>query len=702
MLADQPFGRGGRPSRPGFVLALALSSALAAGACSDGCRSVAAPAVLLVVLDTVRADHLSCYGYERPTTPNLDRLAAEGELYRSAWAHSPWTLPAVASILTGLPPQDHMAGRAAGGGFYPVRAGVVTLAERMQAAGYRTGAVVNVEFLSPGSGIERGFADYDYWPSAAAGQPPRGARETTAAALSWAADQGAAPFFLVVHYFDPHLPFDPPPPYDALYEPEGGERAPRGFGADVRVVEEMRTGAKVPTERFRESLVARYDGEIRSVDEELGALRHGLEALGRWDSSLVVVVADHGEELWDHGGFEHGHSHHRELLRVPLIVRRPGGRHADVAGRVRQIDIVPTVLEFAGQGQADGLPGRALDGETTGDAIALGSLWAGRIASIRSDEGTLVVNLETGARQLFAPDDLAERTNVLEAGQHVATRLEGRLLQGARSTHEAGRRGRCPGSSWSSSEPWDTCEGPRLDRGCWTGLSRGTPAPSRRGLDREAVPDELQRRFWESTGKRRSHLHPVAEAFSRPKLEWIRRQMPDLGVASVLDVGSGNGYFTWLLDAWGHAVALDFAHAMLVQHPARLRVQGDAARLPVGDDAVDVAFCGNLLHHLPSPEAAVAEMARVARRYVVLVEPSRWNPAMLAFGLLEPAERGTVRFHRAELVRLLREADLDVVASTTMGTVLPNKTPLALLPFARLVDGETPLGFYAVAVGRVR
>ena len=215
------------------------------------------------------------------------------------------------------------------------------------------------------------------------------------------------------------------------------------------------------------------------------------------------------------------------------------------------------------------------------------------------------------------------------------------------------------------------------------------------------MPDALQRSYWESTGERRSPLHPVAEAFSRPKLEYARRHMPDLGVATVLDVGAGNGYFTWLLDAWGRAVAFDFARAMLRQHPARLRVQGDAVRLPFARGAVDVAFCGNLLHHLPDPTAAVVEMARVARRYVVLVEPSRSNPLMLAFGLLKREERGTVRMHRAELARLLEAAGLELVASTTMGAVLPNKTPLPLLPLARLLDGEGPLGFYAVAIGRV-
>lgn len=194
----------------------------------------------------------------------------------------------------------------------------------------------------------------------------------------------------------------------------------------------------------------------------------------------------------------------------------------------------------------------------------------------------------------------------------------------------------------------------------------------------------------------------MAEAFSRPKLEFARRAMADLDVATVLDVGAGNGYFTWLLEAWGSAVALDFARAMLRQHPAKLRVQGDAGSLPFASRSFDVTFCGNLLHHLPDPQAAVKEMARVARRYVVLVEPNRCNPLMLAFGLIKPAERGTIGMHRRRLEELLEGAGLEVVASATMGSVVPNKTPLPLLPALRVVDGRSPLGFYAVAVGRVR
>lgn len=213
--------------------------------------------------------------------------------------------------------------------------------------------------------------------------------------------------------------------------------------------------------------------------------------------------------------------------------------------------------------------------------------------------------------------------------------------------------------------------------------------------------DGVQRNYWESHGQRRSPRHPVAEAFSRPKLEFARKAMSDLDVVTVLDVGAGNGYFTWLLETWGQAVALDFARTMLLQHPAELKLQGDAVALPLADHAVDVAFCGNLLHHLPDPQAAVTEMGRVASKYVVLIEPNRNNPLMFGFGLLKPEERGTLAMHRGRLEELLDRAELELVASTTMGTIVPNKTPTLLLPLLRLLDGQGPLGFYAVAVGKV-
>jgi arylsulfatase A-like enzyme len=158
------------------------------------------------------------------------------------------------------------------------------------------------------------------------------------------------------------------------------------------------------------SLVARYDGELRYTDEQFGRLREALERNGRWVETLVVVVADHGEEFWDHGGFEHGHTHYRELLRVPLIVRRPD----DPAGlvvtdRVRQVDIVPTVLDFAGRPLGADLPGRPLGSGSAPYAFAEGSLWGGDLFSVRSDAGTLILRRDDGAQQFFGPDDVLER-----------------------------------------------------------------------------------------------------------------------------------------------------------------------------------------------------------------------------------------------------------------------------------------------------
>jgi arylsulfatase A-like enzyme len=203
---------------------------------------------------------------------------------------------------------------------------------------------MNVVFCNPASGLDRGFESYDFQTTDSSNRGHRNAAATTDAALDWVSQVADRPFFLLVHYFDAHLTYDPPAPFDTLYLEENVPAIPRGFGS-ARQVMALRNGSIPMTPPLRESLVARYDGELKFLDQEFGRLRTGLESLGRWDNSLVVIVGDHGEEFWDHGGFEHGHSHYRELLRVPLIVRKPdqepGERRAE---RVRQLDIVPTVL----------------------------------------------------------------------------------------------------------------------------------------------------------------------------------------------------------------------------------------------------------------------------------------------------------------------------------------------------------------------
>jgi arylsulfatase A-like enzyme len=385
----------------GLVLALAL---LGAGC---GGERPARGDVVLVIVDTARADHFSAYGYLRETTPELDRLAAEGERYDNAWAQSPWTLPAVATILTGQPPHVHGAGRTPAG-MRPVRADLPTLAERMATAGYRTAAFINVLWCAPASGLDRGFENYDFRTSDESNVGTRNAWMTTDHALNWMRAWDDDPLFMVVHYFDPHLTYDPPAPFDTLFEEQGRPRVPRGFGSAAQVFRirngEIRLG---PAER--RSLIARYDGELRYMDEQFGRLRRGLEEAGRWDDALIIVLGDHGEEFWDHGGFEHGHSHHRELMRVPLVVKRPGGaRGAVFNGRVRQIDVAPTVLGFAGLSVPAGLPGRVLGPEGSRFAVGEGSLWAGDLVSARSDAGTLILDRGSGELTYFASGDTFE------------------------------------------------------------------------------------------------------------------------------------------------------------------------------------------------------------------------------------------------------------------------------------------------------
>jgi arylsulfatase A-like enzyme len=366
--------------------------------------------VLLIILDTTRPDHLSAYGYPRRTTPNLDRLAAEGQRYDRAWAQAPWTLPAVASILTGQLPHVHGAVRGSGG-IHPVDPQVPTLAERMKRAGYATGAVINVVWCGPRlSGLDRGFDVYDYHETDASNVGHRNAAGTTDAALDWVDRIGDTPFFLVLHYFDPHLTYDAPPPYDTIFERGQGSRIPAGFGSASQIFA-IRDGSIAVSASQRESLIARYDGEIRFMDEQIGRLREELQRRGRWDDTLVLVVGDHGEEFWEHGNFEHGHTHHREVLQIPLIVRHPtqpaGLRIAD---RVRQLDIVPTVLDFAELEIPADLPGIVLGTSAAGFAVAEGSLWGGDLISVRSDDGTLIRNRTTGETQYYLPGDRFELT----------------------------------------------------------------------------------------------------------------------------------------------------------------------------------------------------------------------------------------------------------------------------------------------------
>jgi arylsulfatase A-like enzyme len=310
------------------------AAALVALVAACGPEPVRRPNVLLVTLDTTRPDHLGCYGHAGGTSPSLDALAAESEVYDDALSTSSWTLPAHASLFTGQVPTRHQAyydergplvlTQAIEGPFerYRVRGlrqDAATLAQILRDHGYATGAVVAGPWMKPVFGLGRGFASYD-----AAGIREvngRPANEVTDAALGWIGERGPEPFVLFLNYFDPHAPFDPPP----TWRP------------DLRPV-------------IANDLVALYDLEIRFMDEHIGRLFAALRARGLWDDLLVVVTADHGELLGEHALWGHGFTLSQEELRVPLLIKFPAGdrRRGRRRERAQLTDVLPTVLARVG------------------------------------------------------------------------------------------------------------------------------------------------------------------------------------------------------------------------------------------------------------------------------------------------------------------------------------------------------------------
>jgi len=296
------------------VGAAALLAALA-GACSrapDGPRSL-----IVVTLDTTRADHLSSYGYPQPLTPRLDALAARGVRFERAYAPMPQTLPSHATLFTGLYPRQHGALE----NYFVLGDEQTTLAEELAGRGWETAAFVGSLALHRDTGIDQGFATFDQPPEPTVENPwhpaERPARAVTDAALAWAAarDRGG-PYLLWVHYYDPHGPYEPPE--DAL------ERVSLGQVAEL-VGDHPLLGRRRAQREELVTLWRRYAAEVAEVDAQVGRLLDGLEDLEMLDDAAVLVVGDHGEGLYEHGIKGHGIAVWEEQVRVPLVVAAPDG-----------------------------------------------------------------------------------------------------------------------------------------------------------------------------------------------------------------------------------------------------------------------------------------------------------------------------------------------------------------------------------------
>jgi choline-sulfatase len=308
-----------RLSRPAtLAAALGLCAAAAAAAASwIYARRDARPNVLLITIDTLRADHVGSYGYAAAQTPAIDALAARGVRFAQATTVAPLTLPAHASLMTGTFPGYH--GVRDNGGFY-LGDDQVTLATLMRARGYRTGGFVSAFVLDHRWGISRGFDryfdDFDlskYRVDAGLDAVQRPGSEVVSKAIQWLDEDRSRPFFAWIHLYEPHAPYDPPEPIRA---------------------------------RFPPTMIGAYDGEVATADIQVARLIGQLAAAGRLDRTMVAILGDHGESLGEHGEEQHGFFVYDADIRIPLIIAAPRLPARVVNDHVRIVDVMPTILQL--------------------------------------------------------------------------------------------------------------------------------------------------------------------------------------------------------------------------------------------------------------------------------------------------------------------------------------------------------------------
>jgi arylsulfatase A-like enzyme len=335
-------------------LAAALLALMLAG-CDE--RLTPTRGIVLVSIDTLRADRLGCYGHSRDTSPFLDTLAARGVLFEQAIAQYPSTMTSHMSIFTGLYPAEHGVFAPAG----RLAESIPTVPELLQRAGFRTGGFTEAGQMRGEHGFARGFDRFD---DEIQGRPDDVAT-TFARGLEFL--RSVAPgdrFFLFLHTYAVHTPYDPPPPYDSLYWP--GE-PPAGLAPTGRNILYLNSRLIAPEPAVVDYYRALYDGSIRQVDDRLRDLYAEIESLGLADELTLIVTSDHGEEFLEHGRLAHTQIY-RETVHVPLVVLSPGIRGARrVAPLVESLDLAPTLLELAGLRPPE-MSGRSLLGWLTGGA----------------------------------------------------------------------------------------------------------------------------------------------------------------------------------------------------------------------------------------------------------------------------------------------------------------------------------------------
>jgi arylsulfatase A-like enzyme len=396
-----------------------------------------------ITLDTTRADHLSCYGYPRETTPNLDRLAKEGQLFENALAVSSWTLPTHASLFTGLFPITH-------GAHYTDKGKVtlseavdvgrkelydhfradglsgdsITLAEMLKAAGYATGGIGAGPWLKPVFGLDQGF---DYWDCDVNSTWGRRADEVTALGQHFMGRLESEPFFLFLNYFDPHGPYTPPKACALRF-------------MDEEWIGRARSDPSLKAE-FDRGL---YDGEIYFMDTQIGHVFDTLKERGLYDNTWIIVLGDHGELFGEHGLEKHGYSLYEGEVIMPLIIKWPRGWKpcAKPETRCQQVDILPTIVERLGLESPPAFEGQPLDKLThpavcelyrnEGNVTTKGSRFDRALTALYADQYKLILSTrdedpDAGLFDLSA--DPGEENDLISSRPRLANALRALLDQ---------------------------------------------------------------------------------------------------------------------------------------------------------------------------------------------------------------------------------------------------------------------------------
>jgi len=418
--------------------------------------------VLIIYVDTLRADHLPAYGYDKPTSPVIRKLAANGACFTAAHSAAPWTFSSTASLVTGLYPAAHGAiipgvvkNELEKPAVVELAPGFQTIAEHFTAAGFKTAFFARNGYL--GHGNEQGFETYRN------AKKPIKAGAQVKLALNWLKQQPKdAPFLLQVHFIDVHTPNDPTVASSKLFPAVAAlDEAGRKLASRYRSGPKDEDPPNTP--EFREQRKGMYDASIRDVDRAIGTLLKGLGKHRR--DTLVVFTADHGEELWDHQALEealysdprgqrgvgHGHTMFEELVRVPLILSMPGFiKPARIDAQVSLVDVLPTLLDVFGLPPASNIDGRTLrpllDGRTLPerpllfDSPCMGrdkqGILLGRWKFVRSDsEPDLLLDLqsdpgETANVAALHPDEVARLRALLDT-ELAASRARGDGLRSA-------------------------------------------------------------------------------------------------------------------------------------------------------------------------------------------------------------------------------------------------------------------------------